>query len=141
MKRLAAMTIATILLAQGAAFAHEGEHHPDAHKADVQMQKLHHLMSLYAQAQARIKEALTNKDATTVRGETAKILDTIADLEKSKPHKNLKQITAFRKIASTFAENVRKTAVLANNGDFVGAGNAFQLAQTRCDECHKKFRD
>lgn len=140
MKR-AAMVIGAILLFQGGAFAHEGEHHGGMHGNDAQMEKLHKLMPMYAQAQAKINEALINGDAATIKEETGKILAAIPDLKNAKPHKNIKQVAAFRKIASAFAGDVKKTAVLAKTGDFGGAKGAFQFAQMRCDECHKKFRD
>ncbi len=140
MKR-AAITICAVLLIQGWAFADEGENHAKSHKEDAQMDKLHKMMPMYAQVQANINEALLNGDAATIKKETEKILTTITDLKNAKPHKNIKQIAAFRKIASAFAGDVKKTAVLAKTGDFGGAKDAFQFAQMRCDECHKKFRD
>lgn len=140
MKR-AVMSVCAFLLIQGGAFAHEGEHHAKGHKEDAQMDKLHKIMPMYAQAQAKINEALTNGDAATIKEETGKILATIPDLKNAKPHKNVEQIATFRKIASVFAGDVKKTAVLAKTGDFAGAKDAFQFAQMRCDECHKKFRD
>jgi cytochrome c556 len=133
--------IFTFLLAQGGAFAHEGESHDNEHKADAQMQKLHHIMPMYAQAQAKIDEALTTRDAAMIKAETGKILATLPDLKNAQPHKNLKQIATFRKIASAFAGDVKKTAALAKAGDFGGAKNAFRFAQARCNECHQKFRD
>lgn len=139
-KRVVTTMIVAFLLAQGWAWAHEGETHEMRHKGDEQMQKLHHIMPMYAQAQAKINEALAKKDAETTKAETEKILATITDLKKAKPHKNLKEIEAFRKIAAAFAGDVKKTAVLAKNGDFVGATGAFQSAQGRCNECHAKFR-
>jgi hypothetical protein len=133
--------IFTFLLAQGGAFAHEGMSHDNEHKADAQMQKLHHIMPMYAQSQAKINVALTTRDAATIKAETGKILETLPELKSAKPHKNVKQIATFRKIASAFEGGIKKTAVLAKTGDFGGAKDAFQFAQMRCNECHKKFRD
>lgn len=135
------IVISAILLIQGWAFANEGENHSKNHKKDVQMDKLHKMMPMYAQAQANINEALINGDAATIKKETGKILATITDLKNAKPHKNIKQISAFRKIASAFAGDVKKTAAMAKTGDFAGAKDAFQFAQMRCNECHEKFRD
>ena len=134
------MTILAFLLIQGGAFAHQDETHTK-HKTDAQMQKLHDMMPVYAQAQAKVSEALANGDAGTIKEETGKILATIPDLKNAKPHKNRKQIDTFRNIASAFAGDVRKTAALAKAGDFGGAKDSFQSARMRCDECHKKFRD
>lgn len=139
-RRVAAGIIVAIVLTQSGAFAHEGEDHGQGHKADAQMQKLHHIMPMYAQAQSKINKALSNGDVATINAETEKILATIPDLKKAKPHKNLSQIAAFRKIAVSFAGDVKKTAALAKTGDFGGAKDAFQIAQIRCNECHAKFR-
>ena len=122
------------------AFAHGTEKHKPA-PANAQMQKLHDMMPMYEQAETKIKEALTTGDAATIREETAKILATIPDLKNAKPHKNAKQTAAFRKIASAFAGDVKKTATMAKTGDIAGAKAAFQVAQIRCNECHEKFRD
>src|SRR5512147_581176 len=125
LKRVATIMTFTFLMAQGGAFAHEGEHHAQGHKEDARMGKLHKIMPMYAQAQAKIDEALTKKDAVTVKKETGKILTTIPDLKNSRPHKNLKEIATFRKIASAFAADIEKTAALAKSGDFEGARIAF----------------
>ncbi len=136
-RRVAVATIFTFfLLASGDAFAHENHD-----KGHVRMEKLHHIMPMYAQAQAKIGEALTHGDAATIKNETTRILATIPDLKNAEPHKNIAQIAAFRKIASAFAGDVNKTAVLAKTGDFAGAKDAFQVVRMRCDKCHKKFRD
>lgn len=141
MKRVVAMTICASLLIQGGAFAHQAEKHHGKHKEDAQMERLHMMMPMYAQAQAKINEALLNGDAATIKKEAGNILATITDLKNAKPHKNFKQLATFRKIASAFGGDVKKTAVIAKTGDFAGAKDAFQFAQKRCDECHAKFRD
>ena len=87
MKRVA-ITISAILLLQGCAFAHEGENHALSHKENAAMAKLHKMMPMYARAQAKINAALEKEDAATVTQETRKILATIPDLKKAKPHKN-----------------------------------------------------
>jgi hypothetical protein len=140
LKKVAVAIVVAILLPQSAAFAHEGEDHGQGHKADAQMQKLHHIMPMYAQAQTKINEALSNGDVATIKAETGKILATIPDLKKAKPHKNIKQVATFRKIASAFEADIKKTAGLAKTSDFARAKDAFQIAQIRCNECHAKFR-
>ena len=52
------------------------------------MDKLHKMMPMYAQSQAKINEALLNEDVETVKNETGMILATIPDLKNAKPHKN-----------------------------------------------------
>jgi cytochrome c556 len=84
---------------------------------------------------------LSKGDAATIKEQTGKILATMPDLKNAEPQKNLKQIAAFRKIASEFAGDVKKTAAMVKADDFPGAKDVFQLAQARCNECHKKFRD
>lgn len=141
MTRVAVMTIFVSLFVLNGAYAHEGEMHNKEHMVDARMHKLHHIMPLYAKAQAKINEALANGDAATIKLETGKVLATIPDLTHAKPHKNTKQLSTFRKIASAFAEDVKKTEALAKSGDFRGAKDAFQFAQMRCNDCHVKFRD
>lgn len=141
MKKIAALTVCAMLLTQGGVFAHEGETHAKGNKEDTRMEKLHMIMPMYMQIRAKIDEALINGDAKAIETETGKILETTADLKKAKPHKNLKQIETFRKMAAAFEGDVRKTATLAKTGDLAGAKNAFQSAKKRCDECHNKFRD
>ncbi len=140
-KRAAVAMVVLLLQVAGDAFAHEGMDHDKGHTADARMQKLHELMPMYAQAATRIDVALTRKDAAAIRAETGKILATITDLTNAKPHKNLKKMQHFRKISTTFAGDLKKTASLAEAGDFGGAKEAFRLARMRCDQCHKGFRD
>lgn len=99
------------------------------------------MMPMYSQAQARIIEALSKGDAAVVRSEAGKILATIPDLKKSRPHKNLKEIDKMRKIAEAFEADVRSTVASAEKGDLTRAGAAFSRARKRCDACHAKFRD
>lgn len=141
MKKVMTTMACAILLVQGGAFAHEGEKHQGKQKDAAQMNKLHKMMPMYAQIQAKINEALEKGDKAAVEAETGKILATTSDLKTAKPHKNIKQIAAFRKIASAFAGDVKATAALAKKGDFTGAGAVFANAQKKCDECHAKFRD
>ena len=141
MKRLAAITATAFLLFPGVVFARGGENHQHIHKGNGQMAKLHKMMPMYAQAQAKINAALEKRDAATVAKETRKILATIPDLKKAKPHKNLQELKAMRRIASAFEEDVRRTASLVKKSDFTGAGVAFENAQRHCNECHVKFRN
>ncbi len=140
MKRITVITVTAFLLLPGVAFAQEGEKHMKNHKQDVQMGKLHRMMPMYAQAQAKINDALEKGDASTVAKETRKILATIPDLKRAKPHKNLQELKAMGKIASAFEEDIRNTAALAKEKEFTKARVAFEKAQKRCNECHVKFR-
>lgn len=138
---IAASLFVALVVFQSAAFAHEVEKHGRGHKAGAQMQKLHDMMPVYAQAQAKFTEALKKGDAKTVETETGKILATTADLKKAKPHKNLKELQTFKGMAIAFEEDVKTTAALAKKGDFEGAKAAFKKAEEKCTECHTKFRD
>lgn len=129
-----------LVLLQGSAFAHEGEKHGEKHH-DARMSKLHKMMPMYAQVQAKINGALERGDATTVEAEAGKIAATIPDLKKAKPHKNLKKIDTFKKIADAFSSEVTATAALAKKGDLARANAAFKKAEGKCSECHAKFRD
>ena len=141
MKKVMVTAACAILLAQGAVYAHEGEKHQGRHKADAQMERLHKMMPVYAQIQAKISEAIEKGDGAAVEAETGKILATTPDLKKAKPHKNLKELKTFRRIATAFEGEIKETAALAKKGDFTGARAAFANAQKKCDECHAKFRD
>lgn len=140
MKKTAMLVTCVLVLTQGGAFAKEGKKHGNGHH-DAQMDRFHKMMPMYAQSQAKINGALEKGDAATVESEAEKILATIPDLKKSKPHKNLKKIDAFRKIADAFGADIEATAALAKKGDIAGARTAFKKAGERCDECHSKFRD
>ncbi|WP_236685522.1 cytochrome C [Geobacter pickeringii] len=140
MGKAAVLVSCIILLAQGSAFAHEGETHGTKHH-DAQMVKLHKMMPMYAQLQAKINGALGRGDAATVEIEAGKILATIPDLKKAKPHKNLKKIGTFRNMADAFGLGVTTSATLAKRGDIAGAAAAFRKAEEKCNECHATFRD
>lgn len=140
MKKAIIHVACVLVLLQGGAFAHEGEKHGTKHQ-DAQMDKFHKMMPMYAQVRAKINGALKKGDAATVESEAGKILATIPDLKKSKPHKNLKRIDTFRKIADAFGTEVTATAALAKKGDIAGATAAFKKVEEKCDECHSKFRD
>lgn len=140
MKRAAAITICTIFLSQGGAFAHEGEDHHTGHQADAQMQKLHHLMPMYSTTLPKLEAAVEKGDPSEVEAEAGKMLATIPDLKKSKPHKNVKQLKAFRKVADGFEKNLQETVQLSKKGDVAQAKVAFKKVEASCAECHGKFR-
>jgi len=137
--RLALLCCAFLLL-EVVAFAHEGGAH-GKHHADVQMAKLHKMMPKYAQSQDKINAALEKGDVATVEKETGYLLSTTVDLKKSKPHKRLKELKDFKKLAENFEKDVRLTAELARKGDITGAKASFSEAQKHCAACHTEFRD
>lgn len=140
MKKTTLLMVCVLTMIHGGAFAHGGEKHGTNH-SDAQMDRFHKMMPMYAQAQAKINEALNKGDAAAAEAEAQQILATIPDLKKSKPHKNLKKLDTFKKIADAFGTDVKTTADMAKTGDFVGARAAFRKAEERCNECHAKFRD
>jgi hypothetical protein len=128
-------TVCVFFVFQAVAFAQEGEEHHGMHGDEARMERLHKMMPMYAQARLEIIEALKKGDSATVQSEAGKILATVPNLKKAKPHKNLGRIKTMRKIASTFERDIKTTAELAKRGDIKGAGAAFAEAQKRCDEC------
>lgn len=132
--------VCVLAMIHGSAFAHGVEKHGKNHR-DAQMDRFHKMMPMYAQAQAKINEALNKGDAAAAEAEAEKILATIPDLKKSKPHKNLEKIATFKKIADAFGADVTTTADMAKKGDLAGAKTSFRKAEERCNECHAKFRD
>jgi len=139
MRKAAALAICALFLLQGGAYAHEGEHH-EGHDADMQMQKLHKMMPMYSTTLPKLQTAVEKGDASAAEAEGGAILATIPDLKKSKPHKNLKQLKTFRKIADGFGKQVKETVELVNKGDFAQAKVAAQKVEATCAECHAKFR-
>ncbi|MBT1075816.1 cytochrome c [Geobacter grbiciae] len=140
MKTATMLAACILLLAQGGALAHEGEMYGKKHH-DARMDKLHRIMPMYAEAQTKINGALEKGDATTVEAEARKIAETVPALKKAKPHKNLKKIDTFKKIADAFGSKVMATVALAKKGDITGAKTAFKKAEEKCNECHATFRD
>jgi cytochrome c556 len=141
MKRVVIFLICAFMLSQVAAFAHEGKEHTQGKKDEAQMHKLHKMMPMYAQVQAKIAEAIERGDATAVEAETGKLQATIPDLKKAKPHKNLNQLKTFRNIATGFGKDLKETVTLAKNGDFDKAKDVFKKAEAKCAKCHERFRD
>jgi len=120
-------------------FAHGTDHHGG--HADEQMKKLHAMMPMFSIASAELKSALEKGDAEGAKAQADRILATIPDLKKSKPHKNIKQITDFKKIAGKMGADITKIVSLAGTGNFSKATVAFKDMETRCAECHTKFKD
>ncbi|MBT1074209.1 cytochrome c [Geobacter grbiciae] len=140
MKKTTLLMVCALAMIHGGAFAHGVEKHGKNH-SDAQMDRFHKMMPMYAQAQVKINGALQKGDAATVESEAEKILATIPDLKKAKPHKNLEKISTFKKIAAAFGSEVTATAALAKKGDLTGASAAFKKAEGKCNECHAEFRD
>lgn len=140
MKKVVVITICAFLLIQGGAFAHEGKKH-GKDTANAQMQKLHDMMPMYAVALAKVEAALEKGDPAVVESEAGKMLATAPDLEKAKPHKNLKQLKTFRNIATGFEKDLKETVDLTKKGDFAKAKDVFKKTEAKCAECHAKFRD
>jgi len=141
-KKIETVVIAGFLLfsVAGVVAAQEGMEHDRMHMDEV-MVKQHHMMYMYAQAQAKINESLRKGDAKVAEVEARKILETIPALKAATPHKNLKERKALRQIAAAFEADVKKTVAAAKKGDFAGAKSAFAKAEERCNQCHSKFRD
>jgi len=119
---------------------HGGMEHGGMHM-DESMARQHRMMALYAESQAKIIESLEKRDALSVEAETRKILATIPELKKAKPHKNLNERKEMVRIAAAFENDLKTTLVRAHKKDFGGARQAFTRAQQKCSACHAKFRD
>ena len=109
--------------------------------AEEHMAAQHSLMATYAQAQAKINEALQKGDAAVVKAETRKLLATIPELKKITPHKNRNGQKAIIRIAAAFEADLKTTAERIGKRDFAGAGKSFGKAEEKCSACHAKFRD
>lgn len=140
MKKAAVITICVALISQGGAYAHEGEAHHEGHGADAQMQKLHKIMPMYSTTFPKLQAAVEKGDASAAEAEAGAMLATIPDLKKSKPHKNLKQLKTFSKIADAFEKNLKETVELVKKGDVPKAKVAAQKVEATCADCHAKFR-
>jgi len=136
-----ACLVLVALTLSGVAFAHGTEKHGKAASVDAQMKKLHAMMPMYSLASANLEAALEKGDAAAVDAEGGKILSTLPDLKKSKPHKNIKQRGKFVELATNLEIAVTSTVALANKGDFAGAKAAFKKVEELCAACHAKFRD
>jgi hypothetical protein len=114
---------------------HSGMH------TEKHMAAQHRLMATYAQAQAKINEALQKGDAAVVKAETRKLLATIPELKKITPHKYRKGQKAIGEIAAAFEADMKTTLVRIGKRDFAGSGKSFGKAEEKCSACHEKFRD
>ena len=130
-----------LLALSGLAFAHDTEKHGKMASADAQMKKLHAMMPILSQLSANLEAALEKGDVVAIDAEVGRILSTLPDLKKSKPHKNIKQLKKFAELAATLEKTITSTAVLAKQGDVAGAKAAFKNAKKTCAACHAKFRD
>lgn len=139
MKKTLALLISVLAIA-GAAFAHEGKAHGKG-KADAQMAKMHKMMPRYATSETAINAALEKGDAATVAKETDYLLTTTAELKKAKPHKKVKELKDFQRIAESFENDIKLTGELARKGEVQGAKAAFTNAQKWCSACHAEFKD
>ncbi|MDD5286281.1 MAG: cytochrome c [Desulfuromonadaceae bacterium] len=129
------------LTLSAAAFAHGTEKHGKTAAAGAQMKKLHEMMPMFSVAAAGVESALEKGEMTAVEIEADRILDSIPDLKKSKPHKNVKQRKKFVEITTKLEEAVTSTVVLAKKDDLAGAKVAFKKVEETCAACHAKFRD
>jgi len=139
-KKIPALIGSFLLLSAVVSFAHEGESHGKQH-ADAKMAKLHKMMPEYAKSQERLNAALEKGAVAAIAKETGYLLSTVAELKKAKPHKHLKDLKAFQKIAEQFEKDVKSTEDLSRKGDLKGAKASFASVQKRCTDCHAKFRD
>jgi soluble cytochrome b562 len=123
----------------GQALAHGTEEHGKM-TMDAQMKKLHAMMPMFSTASAQLEAALDKGDTPAAGSEAGKILASIPDLKKSKPHKNIKQHKKFVELATSLDKSVAATNALAQKGDFAGAMAAFKKVEEVCAACHAKFR-
>jgi cytochrome c556 len=125
----------------GLAFAHGTEKHGKMVPTDTQMKRLHAMMTVFSVASAEMEMAIEKSDATGVKAQANRILSAVPDLKKSKPHKNIKQITVFKSIAGKMGVDITKIVTLAEKDNFAEAKVVFKNMEARCTECHTKFRD
>jgi cytochrome c556 len=139
-RNVTALVSALLLCLAAAVFAHEGMEHGGKRMGEA-MARQHRLMAMYARTAAEIDESLKKGDAAAVEAGTRKILVSIPELKRMRPHKNLKERNAFPKIAAAFAADIKAVAANVKKGDFPGAMESFRSAEGKCNECHAKFRD
>jgi soluble cytochrome b562 len=138
---LLGLAIAGMLGCSSIALAHGTEKHGKTVPADAQMKKLHAMMPMFSMASAELEAALEKGDATAAKAQADRILASVPDMKKSRPHKNSKQLKTFVGLATKLQETVTATADLANRGDFAGAKAAFKKVEETCAACHARFRD
>lgn len=138
---VSALCLVSSVLLYGPAFGHGAETHGKAKHAGAQMKKMHQMMPTFSAAAASLEAALVKEDLAATEAESNKILSALPDLEKSKPHKNLKERPRFVELAKKEKVAVATTVDFAKKGDFAAARVAFKKAEAVCAECHAKFRD
>lgn len=116
-------------------------HGPGKHAADAQMTLLHKAMQLYESAQVRIEAAFKRGDLKAADEELGRMIETIPDLKKSRPHKGLKHLDDFKRAAADFDKDLRQARTLAQQGNLDGAKHSFSRASQKCASCHAAFRD
>lgn len=99
------------------------------------MKKLHAMMPMFSEVSAKLETALENKNIVAVQAEAGKLLQSVPDLKKTTPHKNIKQRKKYVELA------INSTVSLAQKRDFAGAKAAFRNIENACAACHAKFRD
>lgn len=123
------------------AFAHDAKLHEKMVPTDIQMKKLHAMMPMFSRESAGLESAINSRDITALKMHSDKILSAVPDLKKSKPHKNLKQTAEFKILADKLGVDVKTVVSFAEQGDFTEAQRTFKNLETRCAECHSKYRD
>lgn len=114
---------------------------PHSGHTDAQMEKLHAMMPVFSAASAELESALEKGDAAAAKAQAARILASVTDLKKSKPHKNIKQRKKFIVLATNLKDSLTITVDLAQKGDFLEAKAAFKKVEEICAACHAKFRN
>jgi len=125
----------------GTASAHGLENHTKEHTSVKQMARLHTSMQLYEAAQVLINAAFEKGELKTTEVEIERMIKTIPDLKKARPHKGLKQLETYKRLAADFDKDLRQTLTLVKQGNLTGAKQAFTRAAQKCTSCHAKFRD
>ncbi len=118
-------------------------HGKDSHGGtmDAQMKKLHAMMPMFSVASADLESALEKGDAVAAKIQADRILATVPDLKKSKPHRNINQRKKYVEMATHLGTVVKSTVDLAKNGDYAGAKASFKKVEEACAACHAKFKD
>jgi cytochrome c556 len=130
-----------LLTLHGVAYAHGTEKHGKMVPVDAQMKKLHAMMPMFSVASAELESALEIGDKAAAKTQADKILVSVPDLKKSKPHKNVKQRIKFVELATNLDETITSTVDFIKKDDLSGAKIAFKKVEEICAACHAKFRD
>jgi cytochrome c556 len=120
--------------------AHAHGKDPHGGHVDAHMKKLHAMMPMFSLASAELESAIEKGDAAEAKVQADRILASVPDLKKSKPHKNVNQREKFVELATNLDKAVTSVADLAKRGDFAGAKAVFKKVETACVACHAKFR-